>query len=196
MAVDLEKIELGAGELIIFHFLNNQTLFWDDPDFVWDSGQYWPDEWEIGAGGSESCVEVEVSGKKIFKDISIGRARVEVKSAVIGAEGEMKVKMIESVMNTLVISMGGDPEDITTDATSEKYVFGGSAKQVVFGMRYTVSHLDDANKKDVLTLYRGIPSDMAPIPFVKSEERVWEVTFKLQGEKEKNWSLGEFVIEK
>jgi len=195
MAVDLEKIELGAGELIIFHYENNDTLFWDDSAFVWDSGVKWPDEWEIGAGGSESCVEAEFSGKKIFKDIAIGRAKAEVKSCVIGAEGTIKIKMVDSAMATLVISMGGDPEDITTDATSEKYVFGGSVKQIVFGLRYQVQHLDDADKKDVLTIYRGVPVDMSPIPFSKSGERVWETTFKLQGEKRKNWALGEFVVE-
>lgn len=195
MAVDLEKIELGAGELILFHFLNNDTLFWDDAAFEWDAGCYWPVEWEIGAGGVESCIEAEMTGKMLYKDMEIGRAAAQIKSCVIGAEGEMKIKMIETAMENLVISMGGDPDDITTDATSEKYVFGGSAKQVVFGLRYQVAHLDNADKKDVLTLYRGIPYDMAPVPFSKSAERMWEVTFKLLGEKDKSWSLGEFVVQ-
>lgn len=189
MAVDLDKIELGAGALIIYHFVDNTNVFWDS--FTWDSGWYWPDEWEVGA-----MLDATFGGKKIYKDISIGAVMAAVKSGVIGAEGEMKVKMMESSMANLIIAMGGDPEDVTTDATSEKYVFGGSAKSVIFGLKYEVPHLEDATKVDTLIVYRGVPVDMSPIIFSKTEERGFEVTFKLLGEKTRQWNLGDFSIEK
>lgn len=188
MSIDLDKIELGAGELLLLHFADNNTLFWDD-SIYWDSGaDYWPWENEVGL-----AVDAEFSGKKIYKDIDVGRVAAAVKSAVIGADGLMKLKMLESDLRQLVASIGGDPDDIVTAAgVSETFTFGGTAKQVVFALRYTVPKLEDSTKNYILELYRGIPQGVSALPFSKTDERQYEVEFKLNGEKNDNWSLGIF----
>ena len=185
MSIDLDKIELGAGELLLLHFADNNTLFWDD-EVYWDYGDEWP--WENAVG---LAVDAEFAGKKLYKDIEVGRVTAAVKSAVIGAEGSMKLKMLESDLRQLVAAMGGDPDDIVTVTdTSETFTFGGTAKQVVFALRYSVPKLENATKHYILELYRGIPQGISALPFSKTEERQYEVEFKLNGEKNDNWSLG------
>lgn len=190
MAVDLNKIELGAGELLIYHFANNNPLYWDS-GLLWDAAYYWPDEWQVG-----TMVNAEFGGKMIGKDIIIGAAVAAVKSATIGAEGLFKATMIESALEQLVIAIGGDPDDIITATSADKFVFGGSAKQVIFGLRYSMPKLESPTKRYILELFKGVPQGIDALPFAKTEERSYEVTFNLLGDKNRNWQLGTFYIEK
>lgn len=178
MSVSLEKIELGEGILGITYGVGYD-----------------------GSGGTEiadvgACLGAELSYKKAHKDIEIARAPAPVKSPIIGEEGSFKIKMLETQINLITIALGGDPADVTTDASSEKYVFGGQKGNAIFHkLVYTVPQVDDSTKDDILTIYRARVDDLAPIPFHKADERVYEVTFKLFG-KSTGWELGDFVHEK
>jgi len=177
MAVDLIKIELGEGILGITYGVGYD-----------------------GSGGTEiadvgSQLGAELSYKKIYKDIEIGRSPAPVKSPIIGEEGTFKIKMLETAINLITIALGGDPADVTTDATSEKYVFGGQkGKAIMHKLVYTVPQVDAPTKDDILTIYRARVEDLSPIVFSKSDERVYEVTFKLFA-KSTTWILGDFAHE-
>lgn len=175
MSVSLEKIELGEGTLAITYGVGYD-----------------------GSGGTEiadvgACLGAELSYKKAYKDIEIGSSPAPVKSPIIGEEGTFKIRMLETNINLIAIAMGGSPANVTTDATSEKYVFGGQkGNAVMHKLVYTVPQVDDSAKDDVLTIYRARVEDLAPIAFSKSDERAYEVTFKLFA-KSTDWDLGDFL---
>ena len=177
MAVDIGKIELGEGVLAITYGVS------DD-----------------GSGGTAitdagAALGAELSYKKNYKDIEIGRVLAAVKSPVIGEEGSFKIKLMESSINIIAIALGGTPDDVTTDVTSERYLFGNDKVTTYHKLVYTVPQLDAPTKDDVLTVFRSRVDDVSPIAFSKTDERVFEVTFKMFPETT-NWSLFDFVHEK
>ena len=190
MSVNLDNIELGAGELLVCQFAGNTTLFWD-AGFYWDTAaQYWPDEYEIGAS-----LNAEYSGKMIGKDIVVGRVAAAVKSATIGAEGSLKVQVAEAGLTNIMIAVGCDPADIVTTGSADSYVFGNDAKKILFALRYTIPKIDDSTKNQIFELFRATAMGLEAMPSSKTEERVFEVSFKLLGEKNQNWALGSFFNE-
>jgi len=199
--IDLENIELGAGELLITKHSNqdknNDALIWDDSNTLeWEFGTHsssrlWPSEYYAG-----SSINAELESGKIGKDISIGRVKAAVKNATIGAKGTFKIKIFESSLENIMIAVGADPRDMVTDTTSEKYVFYNSGKNEYFTLRYTIPRLDDPNKKDMLEIYKVLPQGLEPLPFSKSDERSFEVSFNCIGVNAfgaiMSWSVGQF----
>lgn len=174
MSVDLTKIELGEGTLALTHGVGYD-----------------------GSGGTAiadvgATNGAEFSYKKIHKDIEIGQALAAVKSPIIGEEGTFKVTLMETDIDLIAIGMGGDPANVTTDASSETFQFGGDKTTIMHKLVYTVPQLDDAALDDVLTLHRCRIDDLSPIPFSKGEERKYELTFKIFPITP-NWVLGDFV---
>lgn len=177
MAVDLTKIELGEGTLAITYGVAAD-----------------------GSGGTTisdvgATLGAELSFKKSYKDIEIGQVLAAVKSPPIGEEGTFKVKLMESNINLIAIALGGNPANVTTDAISEKYTFGAEKTTVYHKLVYTVPQLEASSKNDVLTIYRARVEDLSPVGFSKSDERVFEVTFKMYPITT-NWKLFEFVHNK
>lgn len=175
MAVSLAKIEVGAGVLGVTYGVGYD-----------------------GSGGAEiadvgACEGAELAPTREYKDIKIARSLAEVKSVYIGNGATFKIALLESSINNIVIGLGGDPGDVTTDATSEKYVFGGQkGLAVMHKLVYTVPQIDDATKDDIITVYRARVDGLSPVAFKTEEERKWEITFKAFG-KSTGWELFEFV---
>ena len=192
MSVNIDNIELGAGELEVFVYASNNTLFWDS-GIYWDTAlQYWPDGYDIGAS-----MFGEYVGKYINKKLEIGQVTAAVKNAKIGSEGSFKIQIAESSLANLLIAADSDPGDIvTTDSTQESYAFGGSFANISFALRYTVKRLGDQTKRDVYEMFHAKASGLEPIVIAKGEERSFEVTFDLLGEKNKDWCLSQLFSDK
>ena len=177
MSVDITNIEIGEGVLGITYGVD-------------DDGSGGTAIADVGA-----TLGAELSYKKNHKDIEIGQVLAAVKSPVIGEEGTFKVKMLESSINNLAIALGGSPSLVTTDATSERYVFGNNKTTVYHKLTYTTPQIDDSSKDDIIIVYRARVDDISPVGFSKTEERAFEVTFKMFPETS-NWSLFEFTHDK
>jgi len=174
MSIDLVHIELGEGTLAITYGVGYD-----------------------GSGGTTiadvgATLGAELSYKKSYKDVEIGQVMAPVKSPQIGEEGTFKIKMMESQINNMAIAFGGSPTLVTTDATSEHFVFGNDKSTVYHKLVYTVPQIDDTTKNDVVTIYRARVDDISPVAFSKTDERVLEVTFKMYPEST-NWKLFDFL---
>lgn len=170
MAYNAANIELGEGIL--------ELKGTGDADFV-------------DIGGTQGG---DFSYNPSFKDIEIGQAFASVKSVMIGEEGTLKVKVVESTMRNLAIAIGLDPSSIGSSGSADLIEFGGyKAAQYLEG-RYTVAQVDTPTKYYRFRFYKLRVASGLALPFTKSDERAFEVTFKLFASQDHAGALG--VIEK
>jgi len=181
MAVNINNIEIGEGELSVLIFLENTGKFWDDGS-TWGTDDHWPYEYQIGG-----TLGAELEYKPEFKEIEIGQVLGPVKAEWVGEEGSFKVTMLETTLANLCISMGLDPQDAITGDT---VTFGGEKKTLIMALQYEISQAADSSKKDLFECFQVVPVGGATLPFQKGEERKWEVTFNMRAEPEQSNRIG------
>jgi hypothetical protein len=167
MAVDEKNIELGEG---VLQFKAYDSGLPTTPDFT--AGTVY----DVGAsqGGTFTY-------KPTYKDISIGQFMSPIKSVMIGEEGSFRCKLVESKMANIALAVGMSPTALQnlTVPTRQRLTFGGYMVPVYWALQYEVHQIDDASKHFRIVLYRTKIDSGIATDFVKDNERVMEVTFKL-----------------
>jgi len=129
-----------------------------------------------------------------YKDIESGIAFSAVKSVMIGEEGVFKIKLQESTMRNLVIAMGLSPSTISSSASSDVIVFGGSAKaRVYYLLNYKVAQIDTPAKFYEFVGFKAAAVSGLALNFSRTDERAFEITFKLFPDATQNNILGKIV---
>jgi hypothetical protein len=139
-----------------------------------------------------ACSGANLEVKKTRKEVQCDQVMAPLFDAIVGEEGSFKIKLLEHNMFNLAMAMGLNPDTAPGTAASYNYLtFGGETTPVYFYGMYYVPSQADATKLWTYEFYKMECVGGLAMPFSKGEERSYEVEFKLVGDVNNSYALGQ-----
>jgi len=152
--IDTSKIEIGAGDLYIK---------------------------EAGAGDytfAGASMDAELTPTVERKNIECAQVPGPVKGPIVGTKVLFKVQLLERSLRNIILTMGGDPADISSESGYDEFKWGGKFADIELDVKYEVPQVDDRTKKDYLYIWIAKAINGITLPYKKKNETIFEITFE------------------
>lgn len=156
MSIESKNIEIGEGDFTIkFEGAAEAT--------------------DVGA-----CEGAELSVANKYKEVECGQTLDPIEAFLIGRDIKFKIDLKEDTMRNVVIALGGDPDDITSDLSKEVYEFPALSVSTTPFLEaiYTVKRVIDKTKVKSVQLYKCKGVGNFKYAYKKDKERVFTLELK------------------